>query len=120
MDADPISLSGVFKHHCPACHKGSIYDGLLRLKPACGHCGYDMRHADAGDGPAFFAITIVGTLITILAAYVENRYQPSYWLHIALWLPLTVLLCLYLLRLVKTYLVHLKHHVHHTNTEGNV
>lgn len=112
-----ISLSGVVKHRCPACGTGEIYEGILRLKPACETCGHDLTTADAGDGPAFFAITIVGTLITVLAAYVENAYEPNYWVHIALWVPLTFVLCLYLLRVVKSYLVHLKHHVHRIKKE---
>lgn len=118
-DSESISLSAVAKHRCPACGEGALYNGLLRLNTACPKCGLDLSGSDAGDGPAFFAITIVGFVVTFLAAYVENHYQPSYWIHIALWLPLTVILCLYLLRIVKSYLVHLKHHVH-TRKGGSI
>ena len=117
-DSDGISLSAVAKHRCPACGKASVYDGILRLKPACTACGLDLSGADAGDGPAFFAITIAGFVVTFLAAYVEYHYAPSYWVHLALWLPLTVAMCLYLLRVIKTYLVHLKHHVHGSKGQG--
>ena len=43
---------------------------------------------DSGDGPAIFIIMIAGAIVVGAALIVEVKYQPPFWLHAALWLPL--------------------------------
>jgi uncharacterized protein (DUF983 family) len=45
---------------CPECGKGDLFQGYLRLRNSCPACGLDYSKADSGDGPAVFAIFIVG------------------------------------------------------------
>lgn len=104
-----ISLLAVTHHRCPACSKGDIYAGLLKLATRCPACHLDLSAEDVGDGPAFFAITIAGFVVTIIAALVEYLYAPSYWLHLVLWVPFTLITCIWLLRISKTYLIHLQY-----------
>lgn len=78
---------------------------MLRLVPACSACGLSLKEHDTGDGPAFFAITLVGFIVTGLAGWVEYAWQPPYWLHGVLWLPLTLILCILVLRYAKSLLV---------------
>jgi uncharacterized protein (DUF983 family) len=40
-----------------------------------------------------------------LALYSEVRYQPPVWLHLLLWLPLTVVLVLMLIRPAKALII---------------
>lgn len=82
-----------------------MFDGLLTVVERCEHCGLDLRAHDSGDGPAVFIILIVGFLVVGAALIVEVRYQPSYWLHMALWPPLVLGLSLGLLRPLKAAFV---------------
>jgi len=72
-------------------------------------CGLDFRFADAGDGPAVFVILIIGFVITGLALWLEVSAGPPLWLHVVLWLPLTLVLALGLLRALKGVLIALQY-----------
>lgn len=56
---------------------------------------------DAGDGPAFFVVVLVGILIVPLALGLEVALSPPVWVQIVLWLPASLALCLVLLRPFK-------------------
>jgi uncharacterized protein (DUF983 family) len=53
-------------------------------------------------------IVIVGHIMVPLTLYAETHYAPSYWVHLALWLPLTLGMTLGLLRPVKGLIVALQ------------
>ena len=57
------------------------------------------------DGPAPFVIFFVGAVVVGLALYTEMRYQPTVLVHLLLWLPLTVVLVLLLMRPAKALLI---------------
>src|SRR5690349_12964945 len=95
---------------CPACGEGRLFDGFLTLRPRCDHCGLDYGFADAGDGPAVFVILIGGGIVVFAALIVEVVYQPPYWLHATLWLPLILLVTLAPLRMIKGLLIALQFH----------
>jgi uncharacterized protein (DUF983 family) len=103
---------------CPGCGEGTLYRGFINLKPACETCGLDFGFADAGDGPAVFAILIGGFIVVFAALMVEFTYQPSYWVHAALWLPLILLVTLGPLRPIKGVLIALQYH--HKAQEGRL
>jgi uncharacterized protein (DUF983 family) len=90
---------------CPRCGKGALFDGLLAVRARCAVCALDLRGHDSGDGPAVLAIMILGFIIVGLALVVEVKYQPPFWLHALLWLPLTLGLGILLLRPLKAWLV---------------
>ena len=58
------------------------------MRPNCDACGLDYAFIDAGDGPAVFIIMIAGAIVVGCALIVEVKYQPPFWLHAVLWLPL--------------------------------
>jgi uncharacterized protein (DUF983 family) len=95
---------------CPRCGKGSIYSGFLTLRPACESCGLDFAFMDSGDGPAIFMIMIAGAIVVGAALIVEIKYQPPFWLHAALWLPLILATTLLPLRSMKSLLIALQYH----------
>ncbi|HWP27565.1 MAG TPA: DUF983 domain-containing protein [Xanthobacteraceae bacterium] len=101
---------------CPRCGKGGLFAGFLRLKPSCEACGLNYGFADAGDGPAVFVIFFSGFVVVFAALLVEVIYQPPYWLHAALWLPLILLTTLGPLRPVKGLMIALQYH--HKAAEG--
>jgi len=94
---------------CPRCGQGPLFDGYLHVAKACSACGLDYAGFDAGDGPAVFVILIVGAIVTVSALIVEVTYQPPYWVHAVLWVPLIVILSIGLLRLAKALLLVLQY-----------
>ncbi|MCW5690120.1 MAG: DUF983 domain-containing protein [Pseudolabrys sp.] len=96
--------------HCPRCGDGKLFDGFLTLRPACDKCGLDYSFADAGDGPAVFVILIGGALVVLAALFTEVVYQPPYWVHAVLWLPLILIVTLAPLRMLKGLLIALQYH----------
>jgi uncharacterized protein (DUF983 family) len=119
-EAGPIEraiMRGI-RGRCPRCGEGRLYQGFLGLKPACERCGLDYGFADAGDGPAVFVILIGGFIVVFAAMIVEIMYQPPYWLHAALWLPLILLVTLAPLRPIKGVLIALQYH--HKAQEGRL
>ena len=86
---------------CPNCGEGHLFEGFLKVAPRCEACGYDLAKADSGDGPAVFVIMIAGFLVAFAALFTEIAVRPPIWVHLVLWLPATVLVCLLLLRPMK-------------------
>jgi uncharacterized protein (DUF983 family) len=103
---------------CPRCGKGKLYSGFLTLRPACESCGLDYAFIDSGDGPAVFIIMIAGAIVVGAALVVEIKYQPPFWLHAALWLPLILATTLLPLRSMKALLIALQ--FHHKAAEGRL
>jgi uncharacterized protein (DUF983 family) len=103
---------------CPRCGKGKLYAGFLTLRPNCDACGLDYAFIDAGDGPAIFIIMIAGAIVVGCALIVEVKYQPPYWLHAVLWLPLILATTLLPLRAMKSLLIALQ--FHHKAAEGRL
>ncbi len=94
-----------FAGRCPRCGEGKLLNGLLAVRPACSHCGLNFSNSEKGDGPAFFAISIVGTLAAIGAVLTEVFFQPPYWVHAALWIPVSIIGSLYVLRWSKGIII---------------
>ena len=99
------SLKVGLKGCCPRCGEGRLFTGFLSLPPACAVCGLDYAFADSGDGPAVFIMMIAGFIIVGMALVVEVKYQPPYWVHAVLWIPLGLSLTLGLLRPLKGWLI---------------
>jgi uncharacterized protein (DUF983 family) len=98
-------LSAGLRGRCPRCGEGRLFSGYMTTAPKCSNCGLDFSFADSADGPAVFVIFIVGAIVVGLAFYVEFNYRPPYWLHLALWIPLILILSLGLLRPFKGMMI---------------
>jgi uncharacterized protein (DUF983 family) len=103
---------------CPRCGKASIFQRLIVFVPRCPACGLDMSQFNVGDGAASFLILIVGAIVTGLAMWLELTRSPPWYVHALLWLPLTVMLSLGLMRLVKGLLLALE--FRHSAREGHL
>ncbi len=101
---------------CPRCGKGKLFAGFLTLRTECDACGLDYAFIDAGDGPAVFIILFAGAIVVGAALIVEVKYQPPFWVHAALWLPLILVVTLWPLRAMKSLLIALQ--FHHKAAEG--
>jgi uncharacterized protein (DUF983 family) len=93
---------------CPRCGRAPLFKNVLELREGCEGCGLSYRFIDTGDGPAVFAIFILGFLVLGLALYVEFTYEPPVWVHLVLWGALTPLIALGLLRFLKALLIALQ------------
>lgn len=90
---------------CPNCGKGHLFRAFLKVADQCPACGEDLHHQQADDAPAYFVILVVGHIVVPLALSVEVAFMPPYWLHFALWAPLTLGLALGLLQPFKGAIV---------------
>jgi uncharacterized protein (DUF983 family) len=93
---------------CPRCGEGALFRSGLTLAERCPKCDLDYGFADSGDGPAVFAIFILGFLVLGGALLVEFRLHPPVWVHVVLWGALTPLLAVVLLRVLKATLIALQ------------
>jgi uncharacterized protein (DUF983 family) len=101
-------LAAGLKGRCPRCGQGALFRRGLVLREKCDSCGLGYAFADSGDGPAVFAIFILGFLILGGALLVEFKLNPPVWVHILLWGILTPLLAFFLLRVLKATLIALQ------------
>ncbi len=86
---------------CPRCGEGALFDGFLHVRPSCTACGLDYTFADSADGPAVFIMLFAGFAILGGVLWLDITYEPPVWVHLAIWLPLSIILCLGLLRPMK-------------------
>lgn len=100
MDSPNPLLAGL-RGRCPNCGEGRLFQGFLTVAPACERCGYDLAKADSGDGPAVFVILIAGFLCAFAMLFTELTFSPPIWVHIVIFLPLTLAVCIGLLRPLK-------------------
>ena len=120
MDKPIDSLSGAaltgLSCACPRCGKGKLFQGFVTLRPRCDVCGLDFGFADSGDGPAVFIMFIAGFIVVGAALVTEVLYQPPFWVHAVLWLPLIAIVTLGPLRPMKGLMIALQYH--HQAAEG--
>lgn len=90
---------------CPRCGEGHLFNGFLTLRPNCERCGLDYSFADPADGPAFFSMLFASIPAVVFALWLEVKYEPSYWVHILLSVPLLLITCVWPLRPLKGWLV---------------
>lgn len=107
----PIAISPLVAGltcRCPRCGKGRLFIRLLEMRDKCENCGLDFKFVDTGDGPAVFAIFILGFLCIGGALIAEFKFGVPWWMHILLWGILIPLLAIVLLRFLKATLIALQ------------
>jgi uncharacterized protein (DUF983 family) len=105
---DSPALAGA-KGACPRCGKGALFRRGLVLRDRCTVCELDFRFIDTGDGPAVFAIFLLGFLVLGLALIAEFKFGAPLWFHVIAWGLLTPLLAIAILRGLKGLLIGLQY-----------
>jgi uncharacterized protein (DUF983 family) len=82
-----------------------MFRTLLSVVPNCNACDLSLENQDSGDGPVFVALVLVGFISVIVAAFVESKWQPEWWVHAAVQIPLVIVTTLLTLRLSKSLLI---------------
>lgn len=103
---DPTGAA--LRGRCPNCGEGRLFKSFVTLEPKCSECGQSFAFADSGDGPAVFVILFAGFLIIGLMFWVETTYAPPIWVHLLVFIPLTLIVCLGMLRPLKGLLIGLQ------------
>ncbi len=98
-----------FTGRCPHCGEGALFKGYLTVRPACQSCGTSFDFADSGDGPAVFIMLLVGAVVVAGALWMEFTFDPPAWLHVVVWLPVTAILSLAVLRPMKGMMIALQY-----------
>jgi uncharacterized protein (DUF983 family) len=97
----PAALFGL----CPRCGARTLFEGLARFSPKCRACGLDLAQFNVGDGPAAFLTMVIGALVVGLALWVQLAFEPPFWVHVVLWVPLTAAAVVWGLRAGKAALL---------------
>jgi uncharacterized protein (DUF983 family) len=105
----PSPIDAGFKCVCPRCGEGPVFTGFLTVRSRCESCGLDLTFAQVTEGPAVFIIFIVGFIVIAAAALTEVAFHPHPMLHLALWIPATIVLSLVLLRPFKATMIALNY-----------
>ena len=109
-DYPPISpISTGLAGRCPRCGDGKLFKGFITVPDKCDVCGLDFKFADSGDGPAVFVMLFAGFINVGAALWVDVAYEPPMWIFPIIFLPLTLIVCLGLLRPLKGILVALQY-----------
>ena len=102
------SIMRGLRRRCPNCGRGHLFNRYLKVTPACPVCGEDLSHQRADDAPPYLTIVVVGHIIVPLILFVETRWPLSTFQHLSIWLPLTLILSLVLLPVMKGAVVGLQ------------
>lgn len=94
-----------WKQRCPACGAGAMYKSYLKVADQCPACGEELHHQRADDAPPYFTMFITGHVVIGGILWMEKAFAPPAWVHLAVWLPILVLLSLWLLPRVKGTLI---------------
>ncbi len=94
------ALSGL----CPQCGARTLFDGWVGFAGRCRACGLDFSRSNVGDGPAAFLTLIIGTIVLVLALFLQLGASPPWWLHVLLWPPLALVGVVFGLRWAKAAL----------------
>jgi uncharacterized protein (DUF983 family) len=95
---------------CPNCGRDPLFSGYLKVRDRCDACGFDLRRADSGDGPAVFIILIVGAVACAGALVSEVALKWPIWALLLVWPAVGVIFSLALLRPFKGVMVALQFH----------
>lgn len=88
-----VALKGV----CPRCGARTLFASYTAFADRCAGCELDLTQFNVGDGPAAFLTLVLGALVVIMAITLELTVHPPLWLHMLIWIPVTlagVVLCL--------------------------
>jgi uncharacterized protein (DUF983 family) len=86
---------------CPACGKTHVFAGFLRVVDECSNCHAPLGSARADDAPPYFVTLISGHILIPSMLLTQKLANPTNLTLTLIFVPLTVVLALGLLRPVK-------------------
>jgi len=86
---------------CPCCGTSRLFNGWLKAVDKCANCDAPLGEVRADDAPPYFTIFAVGHIVIPGMLLLEKTRAPELWVHTAIWVPLTLVLSLALMRPIK-------------------
>ena len=90
---------------CPNCSHVSVFKRYIKLLESCPSCGISFNAERIGDGGAWFTMLITSIIVGFGALILEINFHPKLWVHIIIWLPITILVSIIVLRPFKALLL---------------
>lgn len=103
----PAMLNGMLGR-CPHCGSGRLFGSFLKTAESCGVCHEELHHHRADDFPAYLVVFIVGHIVVGAFMGFEMMFELSTWQHLAIWIPVTILMAIALIQPVKGTVVGLQ------------
>lgn len=97
-----------FLGRCPACGSGRLFGRFLKVVDHCPECNEDYTHQRVDDLPAYLVVLVVGHIVVGGFMMTDLVWIVPGWLHLAIWVPITLLLSLALLQPTKGAIVGLQ------------
>jgi len=97
-----------FMGKCPHCGEGRLFGKFLKVADSCDVCGEEFHHHRADDLPAYLVIFIVGHIVVGGFMAIERAFTLTTWEHLAIWVPITLVMTIGLLQPVKGAVVGLQ------------
>lgn len=86
---------------CPNCGQGKLFASFVKTVDSCEVCHEEILHHRADDLPAYLVVVIVGHIVVGAFMGVEATSTLALWQHLLIWVPLTIISALALLRPMK-------------------
>ncbi len=87
---------------CPACGRGRLFRGYLKLASACRVCGEDLSHARADDAPAYLTMLVVCHVVGAGVLFSDEAFPHMPLMTAALfWVTVTMVVSLLILPRMK-------------------
>jgi uncharacterized protein (DUF983 family) len=87
---------------CPACGRGPLFRGYLKLTRICKVCGEDLSHARADDAPAYLTMLVVCHVVGAGVLFSDEAFPHMSLMTAALfWLTVTIVASLLILPRMK-------------------
>ncbi len=97
-----------FFGRCPHCGEGKLFRSYLKVEDRCAVCGEELHHHRADDLPAYLVILIVGHIVVGAFMGMEAMTDWPGWVHLSIWVPITLIMSLALIGPIKGSIVGLQ------------
>ena len=97
-----------FRGKCPHCGQGKLFRRFLKVADSCEVCGEEYLHHRADDLPAYLVIFVVGHIVVGGFMAIERVLTLTTWEHLAIWVPITLVMTIGLLQPTKGAVVGLQ------------
>ena len=94
---------------CPACGARTLFAGPLAFAERCAACNLDIAGYNVGDGPAALLMIPLGALVVAGALFLHFALGAPWWVQLIVWIPLTTVLVIAGLRIIKSALLAVEH-----------
>jgi uncharacterized protein (DUF983 family) len=98
-------IRGAILGLCPRCGARTLFATMLAFAPVCSVCGLDYHSFNVGDGAAALVTLLIGAIVVSGSIAVQLMFDPPVWLQLLIWIPVTTIGVIGLLRATKAALL---------------